>query len=228
MQRHALPFSFSVGERKLMNHFVVELSCSSMTSGQRQLHAVVSDINPNAALVCPSMKRCPYSIFVCFDDAGATVGNDHARNAFLLAPDQLLPDSSVADKPIAQLFAPQNRPAHRSSITNIKLCTLESPRSIINPDDVRYIKDCSRSGLNPISHRRGSDRMHDRERLKIYPGNFFDLSNRQETTVGLFDRKPSHHFPRFLHCVNGTGRSIFKAKSVIGMTMCNHDGVRLK
>src|SRR6266545_328318 len=86
----------------------------------------------------------------------------------------------------------------------------------------------SLSRLNPVSHRWGPDRMHDRERLNIYPGNFFDISNRQETTVGLLDRETSHLFPGFLNCIYGTERPFFKTKSVIWMRMRNHNGVRLK
>src|SRR6266511_1073487 len=94
---------------------------------QHQVVAPAPGDNRNSAFVCPSMQRLPDLIFVRFDNAGSAVGNDHARNPFLLAPSQLLPNSRMADEPISQPFPPQNRPAHRRSITNIKLNTLESP-----------------------------------------------------------------------------------------------------
>src|SRR6056297_972748 len=199
----------------------------SVGSAEHFFHAVVGDLDRDAAFIGEFAQFGADLALVAAHDVGAAVGHDHLFHVFLPAPGQLLGDRRVADQFARFLVLADHLALDRRTVADVGADAGESPFAVVDPDDVGNVEHGHAAGPDSVADRRRASRMHDRKRLEIDARDLAHPAGCQRVAQLLRHGEIRHDFPRLLGGEYRAGRfGLAQGEGMVGMGVGNHDRFR--
>src|SRR6056297_350435 len=218
------------GVRTSINAMVIETTGRwriSLGSAEHFLHAVVGDLDCDAAFIGEFAQFGADLALVAAYDVGSAVGHDHFFDPFLAAPCQLLGDRRVADQLARFLVLADHLALDRRAVAYVGADAGESLFAIVDPDDVGHVEDGHAAGPDSVADRRRAGRVNDRKGLEIDPRDRAHPPGRQRVAQLLRHGEIPHDLPRLFGGEYRAGRfGVAQREGVVGMRVGDHDRFR--